>query len=339
MLTTLTLQPGNPFPPAQRLEIRRVRSAEELRVALRRSREHSLALDASGLDRVLRLDAAQGSVEVQASTPWSSLADCLGRHGIALESFASSAGLPPTVGEAIADNAAGPDGMPLSTHVSAITIATADGELRRADRSSNGGLFHLVLGGRGVFGVLYSVTLRLESLRRSAENAQAPVELAIPECAPAPASECTIENLLPPENLQIYLARVRELAAERRLALRRISIRRLLPEGETYLRWATREWAGVRLTFGIKPTLGASVQAAEIRRLLLGIALECGGSFPLRELEWASRGQIEACYPMLGAFLAEKRRGDPAERLQNAWYRCARAKLRAATCKVRWGIG
>jgi FAD/FMN-containing dehydrogenase len=248
---------------------------------------------------------------------------------VPIEPFAHDAGLPKTLGEALAENAAGPDGTPISTHVASITIAMPDGELRRADRSSNGALFRLALGGHGVIGVLYSATLRLDSLRRSAAQAQAPVELTLPDCGAAPAAECAPEYLLPPERLDAFLQAVRALAAERRLALRRISIRRLLGEDETFLRRANRDWASVRIAFGLKPTLGANVHAAEVRRLLLEQALACGGSFPLRELASANRGQIEACYPMLGAFLAEKRRCDPAERLQNAWFRCARAKLRA----------
>jgi hypothetical protein len=79
------------------------------------------------------------------------------------------------------------------------------------------------------------------------------------------------------------------------------------------------------------------VLGAEIRRLLLGLALERGGSFPIRALRDATREQLDACYPMLPAFLAEKKRYDPAERLQNDWYRCLVAKLRASGCEIRWG--
>jgi hypothetical protein len=39
---------------------------------------------------------------------------------------------------------------------------------------------------------------------------------------------------------------------------------------------------------------------------------------------------------MLDAFLAEKRRLDPAERVQNAWYRAVRRTWRAEACHVRW---
>jgi hypothetical protein len=42
---------------------------------------------------------------------------------------------------------------------------------------------------------------------------------------------------------------------------------------------------------------------------------------------------------MLGAFLAEKRRFDPAERILNPWYRRARHAWRGERCDVRWARG
>ena len=114
-------------------------------------------------------------------------------------------------------------------------------------------------------------------------------------------------------------------------------MRRYQAEAETNLRWATREWAGVAVRFGSKSTLGARVAAAEIRRALLSAALARGGSFPIRDLRDATRRQLETCYPMIGAFLTDKRRGDAAERLQNSWYRRLVATMRSELGAVRWG--
>ena len=177
MLATLTLPVATAMPAPQRAAAApmrvRVRSADELRNALRHSRERTLTLDGSGLDRVLRFDVARGIVELQAATPWTELAGYLGSHRIAIEPFLGTPGLPATVGAAVSQAAAGPDGLPVSAHVTAIALVTPDGELRRADEGSNAQLFRLVLGGQGVIGVLYSVTLSVESLRASAAAASA----------------------------------------------------------------------------------------------------------------------------------------------------------------------
>ena len=334
MIATLTLPAGIDLSCPQRTPTVRVRSADDLRNALRHAREHSLRLDGSGMDRVLHLDAARGLLEVQAATPWAELTKYLAARNIAIDAFAAT---PATVGEAVAKAAPGPDGLPVSAHVAAITLFTPDGELRRADRNAFPELFRLALGGHGVIGVLYSVTLTIESLLRSAAAAVAPVELRIQEGPAAPAPECAIECLLPPAALDAYLQDVRQLAAERRIELYRITVRRYQAQADSSMRWATREWAGVEVRFGSKTTLGAAVAAAEVRRALLETALGHGGSFPIRDLRDATRRQLEACYPAVGAFLADKRRGDPAERLQNEWYRRLVATLRSEPCQVRWG--
>lgn len=337
MFATLTLPAGNDLSSPQRTPTVRVRSADDLRNALRHAREHSLKLDGSGMDRVLRLDAKRGLLELQAATPWAELARYLASRNIAIDAFARMSGTPATVGEAVAQAAAGPDGLPVSAHVAAITVFTPDGELRRADRNTHSELFRLALGGHGVIGVLYSVTLSIESLRSSAAAAVAPVELRAQEGPATPAPECAIECLLPPAALDAYLKEVRLLVEERRIALHGITVRRYQPEAETSLRWAGQEWAGVEVRFGTKTTLGARVAAAEVRRALLSAALNHGGSFPIRDLRDATRRQLETCYPMINAFLADKRRGDPAERLQNAWYRGLLATMRSEPCAVRWG--
>src|SRR6266571_3008632 len=138
-------------------------SAHELCEAIR----HALPYDPARLDRVLRHEADSGLVEVQANTPWKSIASRL-RPGDA--QAANTRTTVPTVGESIARNAAGPDGRPAVTHVDSLTLVTPGGELRRVNRVTHGDLFSLVVGGHGLFGALYSVSLRIESLARAIDE-------------------------------------------------------------------------------------------------------------------------------------------------------------------------
>lgn len=337
MYATLTLPAGQDLAEPRRSPTVRVRSADELRTALRQARGQALTLDASGLDRVLRADAARGLLEVQAATRWSELAGyLLSRQRIDVGLFASLSRLPATVGEAVSLASPGPDGLPVSAHVVAVTLVSPDGELKRADRDTNPQMLKLALGGQGMIGVLYSLTLSIASLQRSAGQAIEAVELGMPETGRAGATAGSMECLLPPEQLEAFLQDVRSLLEERRLALHGISVRRYLPDSSCHLNWATREWAGVEIRFGGKTTIGACVVATEARRALLAGALARGGSFPACGARDATREQLDACYPMLRDFLAEKRRIDPAERLENEWSRQVRAKLRAESCEVRW---
>ncbi len=335
MLATLTFPAPGIAPAASRPRIVRVRSAEQLRRALRESQDCTLTLDPSAMCGVLGLDNGRGCVEVQPAMTWGALAEYLADRGLAIGAFAACPGSTARIGESVSENAAGPDGAPIVAHVQALTLATPDGELRRVSRDSSAALFGLAVGGHGAFGILYSITLRLESLQRAATGALEPVVLEFPSLE-QPGVQCESAVLVPPEELDAYLREVRALADDQRIALREIVVRRHTAERETYLRWAVRDWAGVTLSFQLRATLGAAVRAAEVRRLLLVAALERNGSFPLNACEVATRIQLEERYPAIGPFLAEKRRYDPGERLSNAWLRRIARVLRCAPVNSRW---
>ena len=67
MYATLTLPAGQDFAAPRRPPTVRVRSVDEIRNALRQARVQALTLDASGMDRILRMDTARGLLEVQAA--------------------------------------------------------------------------------------------------------------------------------------------------------------------------------------------------------------------------------------------------------------------------------
>jgi hypothetical protein len=46
-----------------------------------------------------------------------------------------------------------------------------------------------------------------------------------------------------------------------------------------------------------------------------------GGSYYLTYHRYATREQVEACYPQFPEFLRLKRQHDPEERFQSDWYR------------------
>jgi FAD/FMN-containing dehydrogenase len=294
-------------------------SALELSAAVRAA----LPYDAARLDRVLRVDERYGLVEVQAATEWKTIAAAL-RPGDARAVAAARTAMR-TVGESIAANTAGPDGRPAISHVESITLVTPGGELRRLSRTTHRELFALVVGGQGLFGALYSVTLDIGSLSRAVDEAV--------------ATEPPIQGarlLVPPEALDAFLADARKRCDEWRLPLQGVQVRRTLEDKDSFLRWAQREYAAVTLQLPEPRELGAAVRATQLRHELLDAAIARGGSFPVWCISHATRAQVEACYPQLPAFLAEKRRVDPDEKLTNAWYRHYRGLLSGEKCEVRW---
>ena len=301
-------------------------SAYELRDAVRTGQK----VDVSRLDRILRPEDSRGVIELQAGVTWKAVANLL-RPGDGESEAASLRATMRTIGESIASNTAGPDGLPVVAHVESLTMITPEGELRRIDRLANGSLFSLVVGGHGLFGTLYSATLRVNSLVRSADDtirSQAPG-------AGASAAD-TLQLLIPPQALERFVSEAQARCADWRVGIEAVNTRNTLREEETFLRWARRSYTEVGLRLAGLSTIGGAVRATQLRRELVDAAISAGGSFSIARTVDATRAQVEACYPELPSFLAEKRRIDPNEKLINAWYLHYRSLLGRGSCETRW---
>jgi FAD/FMN-containing dehydrogenase len=302
-------------------------SAAELCDAMR----HGRSFDPGRLNRILGLDAQRGLLEVQGATPWASIAAEL-RPGDTRAEAAARSTLP-NVGDSLACNAAGPDGQPAVKHIHSLTLVTPEGELRRLSRHRDGELFSLVVGGFGLFGALYSVTLRIESLSRAVEKA-APVQRM--RLHPGQRGSRPLELLLPPERLERFIAETDACCSDWRIPLRGTEVRHTAAEEDSFLRWASRDFVQVKLQFTACDGLGARVRLVQLRRAIIDAAIGCGGRFHIATTLEASREQLDACYPQLPAFLEHKRRFDPQQRLTNGWYVHQRSVLAGELCDVRW---
>jgi FAD/FMN-containing dehydrogenase len=280
------------------------------------------------LNRILGLDATHGLLEVQAATPWLAIAGEL-RPGDARARVRTTM---PTVGQSIERNAAGPDGTPAVAHVACIALVTPEGELRRVSRDRDAELFALTVGGQGLFGTIYSITLRIGSLARAVERASAPEEIVLqPRRGRYP-----LELLLPPSVLGDFMKDVDRRCNDRRTALQSVTVRHTAAEDDTFLRWARRDYAEVTLGLVEVNGLGAAVRATQLRHELIDAAIAAGGSFQIACSADATRDQVRACYPQLEEFIAHKKRFDPNERLVNSWYLRQRSLLAREACNVRF---
>ena len=128
----------------------------------------TLHIDTTRMDRVLTSDAERGLLTIEAGAMW---------PAIIAASHAMSNERPPvwairqkqtgvdavTLGGSIAANAHG-RGLamqPLGDDIEELTLVDASGSIVVCNRSQNAELFSLAIGGYGLFGIVYSATLRL----------------------------------------------------------------------------------------------------------------------------------------------------------------------------------
>ncbi len=135
------------------------------------------------------------------------------------------------------------------------------------------------------------------------------------------ASEIITEVYVPPEDLLSFLDDVREDLRRRPVDLIYGTIRMVRRDEETFLAWARRDYACIVFNLHtVHSPEGIERSRAAIRRLI-DIAIAHGGSFYLTYHRFATRRQVETCYPRFRDFLAAKLRHDPDERFQSDWYR------------------
>jgi FAD/FMN-containing dehydrogenase len=124
-------------------------------------------IDMTALSRVIGFDPKEGTIEVEAGIQWPLLIGYLigaqegeaKRWGIAQKQSADWL----SIGGSLASNIHG-QGLkmkPIIRDIESFVIIDADGKEHRCSRKENAELFRLAIGGYGLFGVIYSVTLRL----------------------------------------------------------------------------------------------------------------------------------------------------------------------------------
>ncbi|MBE7550835.1 MAG: FAD-binding oxidoreductase [Anaerolineales bacterium] len=130
----------------------------------------ALLLDTTRLNRILNFDPAAGLIEVEAGIQWPELIDYLvetqkgkpwsQQWGIAQKQTGADR---ISLGGSLAANGHG-RGLkmpPMIGDVESFVVVDAKGEAHICSRQENSELFRLVIGGYGLFGIVYSVKLRL----------------------------------------------------------------------------------------------------------------------------------------------------------------------------------
>lgn len=99
------------------------------------------------------------------------------------------------------------------------------------------------------------------------------------------------------------------------------TVRLIHKDEESFLAWARETFACVIFNLHVEHSPAGLEHAAACFRVLIDLALDRGGSFYLTYHRFATREQLLRAYPQLPAFIAAKRRLDPAGVFDSEWWR------------------
>ena len=139
--------------------------------------------------------------------------------------------------------------------------------------------------------------------------------------APHAATEAITEIYCERDALERFMADVREDARRNQVEIIYGTIRLIEQDKESFLAWAKKSYACVIFNLHVVHTPEGDRRAADAFRRLIDIGIKYGGSYYPTYHKYATRKQVETCYPQFSEFLKLKRKYDPAEVFQSDWYR------------------
>jgi len=134
-------------------------------------------------------------------------------------------------------------------------------------------------------------------------------------------SEMLTELYVPRRELVHFLEAVRRDCREHGVDVIFGVFRLIEKDEESFLAWAKENYVCIIFNLHVVHSESGIAKATADFRRLIDRAIERGGSYYLTYHRWATRRQVEACYPQFVEFLRLKKKYDPGERFQSDWYR------------------
>jgi len=139
--------------------------------------------------------------------------------------------------------------------------------------------------------------------------------------APYPATEMITEIDVPRPMLKGFLDEVREDFRKNRVELIYGTVRLIERDDESFLPWAKQSYACTIFNLHTVHSPEGLQRSEDAFRRIIDMAARRGGSYYLTYHRYATRKQVESCYPQFAEFLRLKKKYDPEERFQSDWYR------------------
>jgi FAD/FMN-containing dehydrogenase len=135
------------------------------------------------------------------------------------------------------------------------------------------------------------------------------------------ATEAITEIYCEREALESFMRDAREDSRRHGVEIIYGTIRLIEQDKESFLAWARKPYACIIFNLHVVHTRAGIRHAADAFRRLIDIGIRHGGSYFPTYHKYATRRQVETCYPQFAEFLLLKRKYDPMELFQSDWYR------------------
>ncbi|MBW4524088.1 MAG: FAD-binding oxidoreductase [Phormidium tanganyikae FI6-MK23] len=147
-------------------------------------------------------------------------------------------------------------------------------------------------------------------------------------------TEILHEYFIPPESLEPFLEKCRQIIPAHQADLLNVTIRNVHPDSDSFLRYADREMFGLVMLFHQARTPAEDAKMQALTQELIEAALAVGGRYYLPYRLHATPEQFDRAYPQGREFFQLKRKYDPNQLFQNQFY--ARYGLPQVPGLVHW---
>jgi FAD/FMN-containing dehydrogenase len=128
------------------------------------------------------------------------------------------------------------------------------------------------------------------------------------------------EYFVPPQHVPRFLDAARRIIPRHKCDLLNVTIRNVLEDKDTLLRYADQEMFAFVMLFNQPLNHEADQHMERLTQELINAALACGGRYYLPYRLHATKEQLLKAYPQAPAFFEHKRRLDPDGIFQNQFY-------------------
>jgi FAD/FMN-containing dehydrogenase len=139
--------------------------------------------------------------------------------------------------------------------------------------------------------------------------------------AVARATEMITEVYVPRDALPRFMATLRDDFRRFGTTVIYGTIRLIERDDDTFLPWARDRYACIVMNLHVEHTRASLRKAGVDFRRIIDRAIAHGGSYFLTYHRWASRRQVETCYPQFVEVLRLKKQHDPRSVFQSDWHR------------------